>query len=199
MDSQRQTNHQSAEFAFRYVGRQGFIRVTCVASVDPAALGKPEHARGFPACTATLEFEGKGYDAFFGWIQWVCSSNNSTGGSGFDLDPLGWFPDARNPYAFFGLLPTLFDAPSRRKRKKMFWRAHSFLGATPSYNSFERVLRLRKVLPIAGFSWGFDIDDGGEFSYAPIAQIEPKDWNDKLPLLRKAYPTWTFPEVTEFG
>jgi hypothetical protein len=147
---------------------------------------------------ATLEFEGKGYDAFFGWIQWVCSSDNSTRGQGFDLDPLGWFPDSRSPYAFFGLLPTLFDAPSRVKRGKMFWVAHSFLATTPSYNPTQRALRLRKVIPVMGFSWGFDIDDQGGFKFKPINQIGVNEWNAQVPLLRKIYRTWSFPEVASF-
>jgi hypothetical protein len=192
------TGQRSAKLTFHHDGRPGIIEVSCTPDREPAESGKPEHPRGFPACTASLEFEGIGYDAFFGWIQFVRSSDNSTGGRGFDLDPLGWYPDARNPYAFFGLLPKLFDAPSRSEPRKMSWLAHSFLCVTPMYDERERILHLRQVLAISGFSWGFDIDEKGEFAYPPIGNVESQDWNAQLPTLRKAYRSWKFPEVARF-
>src|SRR5580658_6453772 len=148
MDSPAATGHRTANLVFRHRGLPGVIYVACVPELDPATRGKPEYTRGFPVCTAKLEFDGTGYDAFFGWVQFVRSSDNSTGGKGFDLDPLAWFPDAPSPYAFFGHLPDLFDAPSRETRQKISWLAHSFLCVTPPYDSRTEVLHLRKVQPV---------------------------------------------------
>ena len=144
-------------------------------------------------CTASVEYEGDGYDAFFGWIQMVRSTDNHSGGRSFEMDPLGWFPDSRSPYAFFGMLPTLFDAPSRGKRRRMSWEARSFLATTPIYNVIERILRRRLVLPVTGFSWGFDIDDQGEIRLREITEIGVSQWVEHLDLLRRSYRTWRFP------
>jgi hypothetical protein len=182
-----------ARLEFVHDGRAGRILVACSPSLDPLSIGKPEHARGFPQCTARLEFESGGYAAFFGWIQFVRSTDNRSRGRVFEIDPLGWFPDSRSPYAFFGLLPTLFDAPSRGRRKSLTWIAHSFLAATPIYNVVERVLRLRQVNWVAGFEWGFRITDQGEIELLPLRPTGPEEWPQVLPPLRREYRTWKFP------
>ena len=58
---------------------------------------------------------------------------------------------ADSPYAFYGLAPTLFDAPSRDHRDDLDWLAHAFLAHTPlGTNAVEAVL---------GFSWGFTFQE----------------------------------------
>ncbi len=182
-----------ATIEFVHQGRSGRIRVACSPSLDPSSIGKPERTRGFPQCTARLEFELGGYAAFFGWIQLVRSTDNLSNGAEFEIDPLGWFPDSRSPYAFFGLLPTLFDAPSRGRRRPLTWLAHSFLATTPIYNVVERVLGLRQVVWAAGFEWGFQITDHAKIELLPIRQTGPADWSRVLPALRREYRTWRFP------
>jgi hypothetical protein len=54
------------EIDFWHDGDQGRVTVTCVPNDDPAAVGKGEEARGFPACTATIAYPGRGYRALFG-------------------------------------------------------------------------------------------------------------------------------------
>lgn len=54
-----------------------------------------------------------GYRALFDWVQLVRSTDNSS--AGFDMDPIYSFEDGPSPNAFFGINPTLFDAPSRAK------------------------------------------------------------------------------------
>lgn len=183
---------REATLKFLHGGRNGSIQVTCSPSLDPLSIGKPERTRGFPKCTATLEFELGGYAAFFGWIQFVRSTDNRSNGAEFEIDPLGWFPDSRSPYAFFGLLPTLFDAPSRGQRRRLTWIAHSFLATTPIYGVVERVLGLRQVIWVAGFEWGFHISDQGEIGLLPIRQTGSAEWNEVIPALRRGFRTWKF-------
>jgi len=187
-----------ARFDFVHDRRMGSIRVTCVEERDPGEVGTSGSAVGFPSCTASLEYEGRGYNSFFGWIQLVRSTDNRSGGLEFEPDPLGWFPDSPSPYAFFGLLPALFDAPSRESRTRISWLANSFLATTPSYNEEDLRSGQRRVIPTFGFSWGFEIDDHGGLALKPILPLQARDWNALVPVLRKAYPTWSFPEVSGF-
>jgi hypothetical protein len=68
----------------------------------------------------------------------------------------------------------------------MEWLAHSFLAVTPLHD------RLRRVVPLLGFSWGFDIADQGRITLRPVARLSAGDWNAHLPYLRKSYPGWEF-------
>jgi hypothetical protein len=92
------------------------------------------------------------------------------GGAGFEIDPLSLFEDAPAPYAFFGVLPALFDAPSRIGRQPLGWLARSFLAWTPLFE------RPRWVVPVLGFSWGFDIDGSGSITQRDISELGAADW-----------------------
>lgn len=59
-------------------------------------------------------------------------------GAAFDMDPFYLFEDAPSPYAFFGINPTLFDAPSRAKGHPLTWMAHSLLAWTPMHDAERR-------------------------------------------------------------
>lgn len=170
---------------FTHDGRPGTVTVALEQPDDPATIGKGPEARGFPACTAVVEHPGRGYRAMFGWVQLVRSTDNSTSGEGFDLDPFSLFEDAPSPYAFYGHKPTLFDAPSRDTRDPLAWLAHSFLAWTPLDDEVPR------VVPLAGFSWGFDIDATGVISPRPPQELPPAAWEGHLPLLTASYPGWT--------
>ncbi|EST30517.1 hypothetical protein N566_21170 [Streptomycetaceae bacterium MP113-05] len=171
---------------FTHDGRSGTVTVSLEQHDDPATVGKGPEAYGFPACTATVEHPARGYRAMFGWVQLVRSTDNTTGGAGFDLDPFCLFEDAPSPYAFFGNEPTLFDAPSRDTRAPLTWLAHSFLAWTPMDEE------VRRVLPLAAFSWGFGIDPNGHILLQPPQALAPSDWNGHLHLLRASHPAWTF-------
>jgi len=62
-----------SEYKFECNEQRGIVFV----SVDPSSEIR---AKGFPRCKATLEFRGDGYKAFFGWIQLVRSTDNTTEG-----------------------------------------------------------------------------------------------------------------------
>ncbi|GAA3840656.1 hypothetical protein [Streptomyces chiangmaiensis] len=124
----------------------------------------------------------------FGWVQLVQSTDNSSGGVDFDMDPFVLFEDAPSSYAFFGVSPTLFDAPSRAEREPMAWLAHSFLAWTPLDQA------QRHVLPVVGFSWGFDIDATGHIALRLAKPLTAAESDGHLPYLSTCYPAWEFDE-----
>jgi len=161
----------------------GRVTVTCVANEDPVSLGKPESAKGFPVCEATVQFAGKGYRAFFGWVQMVRSTDDASSGAEFEMDPLELVSSTGVPFAFFGLRPTLFDAPSRTVRTPVSWTAHSFLTV---------VALPHRVVPIVGFRWGFHVDGRHSITLDEPNRLDISEWRFHLPLLRRSYPEWEF-------
>jgi hypothetical protein len=178
--------------SFEYRHRKGRVIARCGRVPNPRTIGQAAEADGFPVCMATVRYSGQGYDAFFGWIQLVCSTDNGARGTAFEMDPLSLFQDAPSPYAFYGLMPSLFDAPSRESRKEMQWVAHSFLATTPLDSDLSTNLNDRRVVPLVGFSWGFDIDPHENITVHPMARLPGVAWGHQVPLLRRAYPGWKF-------
>src|SRR6266576_5919559 len=146
---------QTIELPYRWADIEGSVRVELRENDDPAALGCPELARGFPYCRATVEPSGNGYADFFGWVQLVDLKHFSKSplvmhsGMGFEIDPympLGLLP---YPFTFFGLAPTFFDAPHTDENWDFI--AHSFLcGMGGELHEVRRETRA-----ILGISWGF--------------------------------------------
>ena len=101
------------------------------------------------------------------------------------MDPIALYQQIPTPYAWFGIRPELFDAPSRDSRSDMTWEAHSFLCISP-----DAVLT-RHVQAIAGFSWGFAIHHQ-DITFARPAALGPGAWDSHLDLLRTSYPAWIF-------
>ncbi|GGV04684.1 hypothetical protein ACIG0C_33210 [Kitasatospora aureofaciens] len=102
------------------------------------------------------------------------------------MDPFYLFEDAPSPYAFFGTNPTLFDAPSRDERASLDWTAHSYLAWTPMDDSE------RRVVPLAGFSWGFTIDSTGSIALQEVQALGAVNWDEHLTYLRSSHPRWLF-------
>jgi hypothetical protein len=176
------------EIEFSHEGERGRVSVSVTTNDDPPAVGKDENARGFPVCTATVDYPGRGYRALFGWVQLVRSTDNAFDGEAFEMDPARFFEDSPAPYCWYGFSPTLFDAPSRDDRRPLEWLAHSFLAFTP------RDLGARKqVVPLLGFSWGFEIDAAAHLTLAPLKPLTGADWSVHIPYLRTSYRRWEFP------
>jgi len=175
------------EIEFWCEGERGSVSVSSVPNDDPAGVGKGEDARGLPVCTATIEYPGRGYRGFFGWVQLVRSDDNAFGGRAFEIDPARFFEDSPAPYCWYGFKPILFDAPSRDVRRPLDWLAHSLLAFTPRGHDAEK-----QVVPLLGFSWGFVIGDGGLVTVTPVRQLTEDDWKGHLPYLRACYPGWSF-------
>ncbi|MGW0668419.1 hypothetical protein [Streptomyces sp. NPDC002746] len=171
---------------FTHDGETGSVTIAVEQVDDPRTIGKHPAMRGYPCCTSTVTYPGRGYRAMFGWVQFVRSTDNASGGADFDMDPFILFEDAPSPYCFFGINPTLFDAPSRAERRPMAWLAHSFLAYTP----LDREQRC--VIPLTGFSWGFGIDAEGKIPVRPAAALTTADWDEHLPYLGTSYPAWEF-------
>jgi hypothetical protein len=144
----------------------------------------PEAGVGLPVCTARVTFDGAGYDSVMGWVQFVRSTDSSTP-TEFELDPVPLLRDADVPYAFFGMTPTLFDAPYREPRSALTWTARSYLAVTPD------AVMSRRALPVAAFTWGFRISEG-EVTIDPPAELSVVTWAEHVPLLNRTFPNWDF-------
>jgi len=120
------------------------IAVHHAQGADPGALGTPELARGFPVCSATVTFGGRGYHDMFGWVQLVSSSDNATHGHTFEMDPCRRFVDSSTPYRWYGPTPTLFAAPFPAELGNQSWRVHSFLTVMPSVEGIPS----KQVVPL---------------------------------------------------
>jgi hypothetical protein len=169
------------------------IAASVELNTDPAALGCSSGARGLPACTATVEFPPMGYRSMLGWVQLVRAED--IGAGNFEHDPFALFADAVTPYCWYGLNPTLFDAPSRGRRDAdLQWEAHSFLATTPLEE--VRDLGARRIIPLAAFRWGFEIDDGDVIVNGPD-HLPLEDWNAHIDTLRSAFPSWVFADASD--
>jgi hypothetical protein len=128
-----------------------------------------------------------GYGGLLGWIQLVRSTDNSSGGARFEPDPLEVLGQPPHPFCFFGITPTLFDAPSRDSRADLDWLAHSFLCRVGDPNRHE-------VHALAGFGWGFTIT-AGTATPAPPHNLELAAWGQHLGLLHAWHPAWRFADA----
>lgn len=168
----------------------GEIDVSVTENTDPEkvgysllAVGRPlDFARGFPVCRAKVIYPADGYAAVFGWTQMV----RSTDGTGeFEMDPIALYKDVATPFAWFGLRPEAFDAPSRQTRRDMIWEAQCFLCISP-----DAVLS-RQVQAVTGFGWGFAVE-GPTIRFSPLRALTSQHWDGQLALLRASYPGWRF-------
>ena len=175
---------------FSLRGSTGNVAVTVESNpsrdpyeVLPGALAK-DVPRGFPISTAQIEYSRQGYAAVFGWIQMVKASAGASA-EDFEIDPIALYRNMQMPYGWFGIKPTLFDAPSRLKPDDMAWICQSYLCFTPN------AVVGPHVRAVAGFEWGFVVQRDRVTVRKPSSLSEDA-WNDHVPLLRTRYPEWTF-------
>lgn len=172
------------QLAFEARGATGLVTVTVRPNTDPSSIGAP--AVGFPVCEAIVSTDLGGYDSLFGWVQLVAIDTPSAAGRHFEPDPLQIFDHLDLPFAFYGIRPTLFDAPSRRDRQqRLDWLAHSFLCVSPGA-PMERA-----VVPVAAFRWGFRLMRG-DIEIVPPSELALATWGDHTDLLASRYPAWRF-------
>lgn len=139
---------------------------------------------GLPVCTATVDYAGVGYTAAMGWVQFV-RATDSVRPDVFELDPLALHAEVNTPYAFFGIKPTLFDAPYRKIGQNLVWRARLYLATSPD------AVVARAAVPLLAFSWGFRIA-AGYVTLEPPALLDIARWSEHLPVLEDAHPGWSF-------
>ncbi|MEU4626937.1 hypothetical protein AB0G04_44075 [Actinoplanes sp. NPDC023801] len=176
---------------FSLRGIRGAIDITIDVTRDPEDVGASPGAVGLPHCRATIEYPGKGYDSLMGWVQMVRSTDNDSGGEAFEMDPLMFVGEVPHPFGFFGITPTLFDAPARRSDADLDWLCQSFLTYIKDFEGETRVVKA-----IAGFSWGFSRENGMT-AVKPTQRLESNDWGGQLDLLHREHPGWRF--LDDFG
>lgn len=180
------------EIPFTHQGHNGRVIVTVETTLLPATLGVGDSALGLANCKATIEYSAGGYLGLLGWIQLVRSTDNTFHGREFEMDPFdpfGLYERAPLPYCWYGIAPTLFDAPSRNERLPLDWVAHSFLAASP----FSGITRI--VTPLLGFAWGFHVFDDKNIELTQLTSLTAADWESHLPYLRDSYKEWEFTEM----
>src|SRR5437588_2688158 len=69
-------------------------------------------AAGYPICQAMIDFDGPGYYAIMGWLQLVSIQETEAQQAPTFVDTWPNLAETDMPFAEFGYLPTLFDAPS---------------------------------------------------------------------------------------
>jgi hypothetical protein len=168
---------------FERAGRDCAVEVEVAVNDDPAQLGCPGYARGFPYLRAKVSPPGRGYADFLGWVQLVESNLH---GRGFHLDHFEPLGQVSHPFAFYGFAPTLFDAPHTDQGDWDFL-AHSFLCGLGDDTLDGR----GDIDALLGFSWGFRKRDG-EVTLRSPALLGPEDWDRHPDYLRGAFPAWAF-------
>jgi hypothetical protein len=180
------------EISFTHQGHKGRVIVTAERTLSPSTLGVGDSALGLTHCKATIEFSAGGYLGLLGWVQLVRSTDNAFQGRQFEIDPFdpfGLYERAPLPYCWYGVTPSLFDAPSRDERVELDWIAHSFLAASP-FGGNTKI-----VTPLLGFSWGFHIIDEKNIELKPATVLTAADWDSHRPYLRECYKDWEFAEM----
>lgn len=143
--------------------------------------------KGFPTMRASVIWKDRGYDGYFGFIQIVTYRYAKGRSPAPFIDTFPSMKPADSPFAVFGCPPQLFDAPAWEKRQAGVFDAECYL-CSPGLMD-----RDRPVSCLTGFSWGFEIfEPGGAPRALPLAQLMPKDWARRRPLLRERYPKWRF-------
>jgi len=186
---------------FRLRGHDGRVDVSYGVNRDPRrwgfdhlALGfDPALTHGFPVCRATIDYGGDGYHAVMGWIQVVTVEDRADRRIWPSVDTYPVFWDVDNPFAAFGMLPTLFDAPGPNPpRANERWTADSMLAIC------DGIARTRQVSPVCGFRWGYDLAAGVPTPFPP-ERIGSRAWIDMSRVLRESYPAWEFQAGTTLG
>jgi hypothetical protein len=178
-------------------GGTGSVQVHYGVTADPEEIGfglvavgyDPARFRGFPAVRAEVSFGQDGYRAVFGWVQIITRTTEPTSDAAgetevsVDLAPL--LADQDCPLAFFGYLPTLFDAPANPDHPDGDWVAESFLVAVPD------IARTRRLAPVTGFNWGYRLKSG-RAQPLPAGPAGPQRWLAHRAMLAERHPTWSF-------
>jgi hypothetical protein len=175
-------------------GGTGAVQVRYGVTEDAAAVGfdlvavgfDADMFRGFPVVEAQVSFNQTGYRAMFGWLQLVTNTDAARAGAArVSVDVTPFLSGEDSPLAFFGHLPTLFDAPANPGDPDGEWLAESFLVAVPD------IARSRRLAAVTGFRWGYQLTVGRPHPL-PAVPIGPDRWRAHRPVLAEQYPSWTF-------
>lgn len=153
---------------------------------------------GYPVIHARIEnYEGSGYRTFCGWIQIVTSvySNSHDKAKAqteifISVDIAPALHESDIPFASYGNLPQLFDAPCHNLGEfaELCWTADTFLTTVPARSRNEEISWL------LGFRWGYIETDIPHQKpvLLPLEVTDAQIWNRHIPYLSKEYSKWRF-------
>jgi hypothetical protein len=188
--------------------RSGSVTVSYGRNEDPVSAGFDSIPNlgidialsvGYPVIQAAIDaYDGSGYRTLCGWIQVITNTYYDSYDAGkvpagtlASADLLPSMRDLESPFASFGNLPQLFDAPCRNLsgHAQLRWVADTFLTTVPMRSREEQICRL------LGFRWGYTEYDTPEVRPASLLPLEvtgAEAWNDLLPFLKTKFPKWRF-------
>jgi hypothetical protein len=155
-------------------------------------------SRGYPVIHARIEnYEGSGYRLFCGWIQIVTSVYRDSydpklarSETFISTDTAPAFDETGIPFAAYGYLPQLFDAPCLNlgNAADLCWTADTFLTTVPMRSREEGISWL------LGFRWGYTENDipSEKPTLLPLEVTAGQIWNDHIPFLREQFHDWRF-------
>lgn len=197
----------TALIPFNLKGVNGTVSVYYGVNDDPVKVGfdalpgirfNIDLCHGYPIIHARIEdYEGSGYRMFCGWIQIVTSvyvdardSQNARSETFVSADVAPAFDANDMPFATYGYLPQLFDAPccNLGDHTALRWTADTFL-TTVNVRS-----RDEEISWLSGFRWGYVENDipGEKPIPLPLEITDEQVWNHHVTYLRKQYSQWSF-------
>jgi hypothetical protein len=205
-------NHAAALIPFDLRDCSGQVAVYYGVNDDPVKVGFDFLAglnfdinlcRGYPVIHARIEnYEGSGYRTMCGWLQIVTSVcldshdlDKAQKQTYVSVDVSPAFQASGLPFASFGILPQLFDAPCHNlgAYAQVYWTADSFLTTIPLRSRDEEITWL------AGFRWGYMENDlpNQKPILLPLEVTGAAAWNQHLPYLSKECSGWKFRSAQE--
>jgi hypothetical protein len=191
---------------FTLNGCRGSVSVFYGANDDAVASGfdllaglgfDARLCRGYPVMRAWVDaYSGSGYRTLCGWVQIITDTFYDSYDAGapqtgqtVSIDVAPAMSELAMPFAAFGSLPQIFDAPCRNLQghARLKWLADTFLTTLPGRSREEEIGRL------VSFRWGYveyDKPEQKPVSLLPLEITEADAWNRHLPLLRTMCPAW---------
>jgi hypothetical protein len=170
---------------YRWWGVEGRVTAEVGVNDDPAALGCPDFARGFPYFRATPTPPAQGYGDALGWVQ--LAEWTPLEAEGFEIDPFAPLGPAPQPFSFYGFGSTMFDAPHTDEEGEMEFVAHTFLcGLGGELHDMRH-----EVVAVLGIGWGFRGRPPLLENFGP-APLAADDWDRHRDYLARTFPDWTF-------
>ena len=195
---------------FKLQGYDGKVSIYYGVNDDPIRVGfdalpgirfNIDACRGYPVIHARIEdYAGSGYRTLCGWIQIVTSvyrdardSQQPRSETFVSADVAPAFDANDIPFATYGFLPQLFDAPCLNlgDHTELRWTADTFLTTVPVRSRDEEIAWL------SGFRWGYIENDRPDEkpTLLPLEVTDQQIWNHHVDYLREQYRTWKFKTV----
>jgi hypothetical protein len=205
MNMQSLYNEPAMVIPFKHYKHDGRVVIYYGKNEDPVKAGFDiipnlnfdiNLCHGFPVMHARIDYSGHGYRQLFGWIQIITDEYYQSGEKGkfkksVFVDVVPSMQSFGIPFASFGYLPELFDAPCYNigNYAKLRWVADTFLTTLPGRSIEE------KISCIKGFRWGcveYANPIQNPPSILPLQAISKDVWNSHLQLLKKQFKKWKF-------